>query len=132
MTLGEIRRHAWEYRRQSAPGARREIIRIVWKHERAEGLLQLSRMVGVSYNALYKEGNIREYRRQRNMVRRQRSTRKPGKVNANDVSKLAAAEAGGGTITNSGGKRTKWTNSSGSIKSAAGGQAWNAVLGGLG
>ncbi|RKO66358.1 hypothetical protein [Desulfofundulus salinus] len=132
LSLSELRRYAWEYRRQSTPGARREIIRIVWRHEKAEGLRLLAGMLGVTYDSLYSEGDIREFKRQRNMARRQRSARKTGNINAKDVSRLAAAEAGGGTIANCGGKRTKWKNSSGRIKSAAVGQAWNAKLGGLG
>ncbi|SHJ64678.1 hypothetical protein [Desulfofundulus thermosubterraneus] len=47
---------------------------------------------------------------------------------AGEIAKLAA---GSGVIVNSGGKRTKWTNSSGKVKSAADGQAWNAIKGGL-
>lgn len=47
---------------------------------------------------------------------------------ASEIAKLAA---GSGVIANSGGKRTKWANSSGKVKSAADGQLWNAVYGGL-
>ncbi|MDQ0287791.1 hypothetical protein J2Z49_002924 [Desulfofundulus luciae] len=65
LSLSELRRYAWEYRRQSTPGARREIIRIVWRHEKAEGLQLLARMLGVTYDSLYSEGDIKEFKRQR-------------------------------------------------------------------
>ncbi|MGB9804919.1 hypothetical protein, partial [Desulfofundulus sp.] len=47
---------------------------------------------------------------------------------AGEIAKLAA---GSEVIANSGGKKTKWANSSGKVKSAAEGQLWNAVNGGL-
>ncbi|HHW43812.1 MAG TPA: hypothetical protein GXX25_08395 [Desulfotomaculum sp.] len=131
MCLNELRKAVWDYRRQSNSGARREIIQIVWKHEKAEGLQLMARMLSIDYDTLYKEGDIERFKKQRNRARRQRSGRKTsGEMNARDISGLAIENAGGGTVARYGGKRTKSVHGNGSIKSAAGGQAWDALLGG--
>lgn len=129
MCLSEMRKLVWDYRRQSSITAKREIIQTIWKHEKADGLQLMAKMLSVSYEALYKEGDIERFKKQRNRARRQRSGRKiSGEINARDASRLAIENAGGGTVARYGGKRTNHGN--GSVKSAAVGQAWDALKGG--
>lgn len=126
MKMTELFRMACEYRRQSSPGSRREIVRLVWKHDREEGLRLLTKMLGVGYDFLYREGDIPLFKAQRNRVRRGRVKRCSGKVDFREVSDVAVSEAGGSIVAGSGGKRGR---GNGRVKNAAIAQAWQALRG---
>ncbi|MCL6557630.1 MAG: hypothetical protein K6U74_02285 [Firmicutes bacterium] len=126
MKMTELYGMACEYRRQSSPGSRREIVRLVWKHDREEGLRLLARMLGVSYDFLYREGGIPLFKAQRNRARRGRVKRVSGKVDFSEVSDVAVNEAGGSVVGGSGGKRGRGC---GRVKNAAIAQAWQVLRG---
>ncbi len=104
-----------------------KIIRYIWQREKMPGLEIFSELINLPYSYLYQQGQIDILKQKRNCLRRKRKFKTENTASA--ISTLAIAEAGSKKLVNSGGKRTTWKKSTGNFKSAASGQAWNALLG---
>lgn len=124
--LSEVRECARKYYSLNLNGRRNLIIK-VWLSDKKEGLELMADMLGVTFEHLYNIGNIEVIKNGRNKSRRKR--RNNTRQVQSDVIEVAMEAAAGGHVFNSGGKKTTWKTGNGNTKSAASGQAWQALSG---
>ncbi|MCL6557703.1 MAG: hypothetical protein K6U74_02655 [Firmicutes bacterium] len=122
-----IKELAKSYRVAITPAARFTVLRRAWSMAGSDGVKAVALATGLN-----PEHVLRLFKEWIKARRRAERGKMPVIVISpsapfDDINKVAKMAAGGGVETYSGGKRTNWKNSSGRIKSAAGGQAWSAL-----
>ncbi|MQL53620.1 hypothetical protein GFC01_15385 [Desulfofundulus thermobenzoicus] len=118
------------YRMAITPAARFTVLRRAWSISGREGVKAVALATGLNPDHVLRA--FQEWLKARRRAERGKMpvTVIPPPAPLDDIGEVAKLAAGGGVETHSGGKRTSWKNSSGHFKSAAGGQAWDALLGG--
>ncbi|OAT83718.1 hypothetical protein [Desulfotomaculum copahuensis] len=121
---------AKSYRKAFTPSARFTVLRRAWSMYGHEGVKAVALATGLNPEHVLR--SFQEWLKARRRAERGKMSVIviPPPAPLDDIGEVAKLAAGGGIETYCGGKRTNWKDGSGHIKSAAGGQAWDALMGG--